>query len=43
MEKDPCKSAVADEKAGQEDKQSVIMEVVPFPTFKKVPFLLSVR
>lgn len=43
MEKDPCRSAVADEKAGQENKQSVIMEVVPFPAFRKVPFLLSLR
>lgn len=43
MEKDPCKSAVADEKAGQEDKQSVIMEVIPSLTFRKVSSLLSVR
>lgn len=43
MGKDPCKSAVADEKAGQEGKQSVIMEVIPSPAFRKVSFLLSVR
>lgn len=43
MEEDPCKSAVAGEKARQKDRHSVIMEVIPSSTFRKVSCLLSVK
>lgn len=41
MEKDPCKSAVANVKARQKGKQNVIMEVIPPPDFRNLPFTFS--